>query len=334
MNDRYLLALDGGQTSTEILLAPVSLASAHYGKTSGFRYHTEPGQGAARQTEEIGDKLHSLMARARVAPDQIVAVGCSLSGAPPALAEMLRSAMPHAAIRMENDAPAAYAGTLWRDPGVALISGTGTTSFAKHGDRQLMIGGWGYLFGDAGGAWGIARRGLMAAIAYEDGTLSPTGWHEVGARGLHEAYLEYFSASDCREIVQRVYLGSIPRSEFSQAARFVLQSAESGNAVAEEIVHEAASELAGYVLAAVHRLDLESPVSVGLTGGVIRGSSLMQSFLARHVKEAGIDVERWIQGSSLEGALLFALELSGSSITPEVRARAKQLVESVQADPG
>ncbi|MFX3839205.1 BadF/BadG/BcrA/BcrD ATPase family protein, partial [Streptococcus suis] len=66
-------------------------------------------------------------------------------------------------LRVDNDAvPALYSGT-WGQPGIVLISGTGSIACAltSRGARH-RVGGWGYLLGDEGSGYDLGKKAAMA----------------------------------------------------------------------------------------------------------------------------------------------------------------------------
>ena len=96
----------------------------------------------------------------------------------------------------------------------------------------MAVGGWGYLFGDEGSAFAIARDALAFAMSEDDrGLASPLG----------DAALAYFDRPDLRALATAALLGRLPRNELASFARVVLDAARLGDPVASRIVDDAAS---------------------------------------------------------------------------------------------
>jgi len=149
-----------------------------------------------------------------------------------------------------HDAPVAHAGALGGEPGVVVIAGTGSAAYAvAHDGRTRMRGGWGYLFGDEGSAFWIARTYISQAI--EDEVLAA-------------APLDYFGVASLRELVRAFYSGAISRDRFASFATVALGR--------EDIAAAAARELAALAARAV----LERPCAVAFAGGLIRNRSFME----------------------------------------------------------
>ena len=73
-------------------------------------------------------------------------------------------------LSVSHDALIAYVGACGGEPGVVVIAGTGSIAFGRGSDgREARAGGWGYVFGDEGGAFDIVRQALRAALRFEEG---------------------------------------------------------------------------------------------------------------------------------------------------------------------
>lgn len=308
-----ILAIDGGQTSTAVWLGSTLSDKAFQRQAPGFHYSTEPTSDelpTPTQLQGIQEAVGGLLAEADCAPDAVGGVCCSLSGRPPGLREYLEQTFPTAPILLVEDRVAAYAGTLWKTPGVALVGGTGTVALGYNGERWLTIGGWGYLFGDVGGGWGIAQRAIMAAIAASE----KRGPDSV----LPERLLQLFSMESLRELAWALYEGRLMRREYGRATPLVLALAGEGDLGAQGVIETAAEEYTGYIRSLCTQLGLASPIQVGYTGGVLTGSPFLLNLIDSQLRAHGVTVERWHSGSALAGSALLALEAAGSVITDKV----------------
>jgi N-acetylglucosamine kinase-like BadF-type ATPase len=159
-------------------------------------------------------------------------------------------ALPAQRLVLMHDAPIAHAGAFGGKPGVAVIAGTGSVAYTVASDgRPTTTGGWGYLFGDEGSAFWIARTYLAQAIP-------------DNARAA--AALEYFGVATLRELVRAFYSGAISRDRFASFATVALTD--------EDIAAAAARELAALAASAL----LERPCAIAFTGGLMRNGSFAQ----------------------------------------------------------
>ena len=62
---------------------------------------------------------------------------------------------------IRSDGEIALKGTLDGKDGILLISGTGSFALAKNNDKYYRCGGWGYVIGDEGSSYWIAKQMLL-----------------------------------------------------------------------------------------------------------------------------------------------------------------------------
>jgi len=79
--------------------------------------------------------------------------------------DVLSSLVPEATVIIESDAFIASIGAIGVDPGVLLISGTGSIVIGRdRGGSMFRVGGWGPHFGDDGSGFWIGREAVRAAL--------------------------------------------------------------------------------------------------------------------------------------------------------------------------
>jgi N-acetylglucosamine kinase-like BadF-type ATPase len=178
---------------------------------------------------------------------------------------------------LEHDAPIALAGAVQTRPAVVVIAGTGSVAYAEDADGHgVRVGGWGYLFGDEGSAYAIARDALAQAMREDD-----RGMHTA----LGDAALAFFDRRSLREVATLALLGRIPRDELAAFARVVHDGARLGDPDAVRIVESGAAALAELAALTIARLGLEErPVPVALAGGAFANDA----FVARTRERLGV----------------------------------------------
>lgn len=161
---------------------------------------------------------------------------------------------------LQSDAYAALMGCTLGEPGVIVICGTGSMLvLVDSKGNQLPAGGWGYLLGDAGSSYTLAREGLIAVIDAIEGIGASTA--------LTADALAFFDAKDRpRAIIDRVYAPDFGPEKLAAFARFVLTRANEGDPVAYDIVERSMKRLGR--LAAQLLLRDEKARRIGLYGGV------------------------------------------------------------------
>jgi glucosamine kinase len=261
-----LLALDAGGTSTRAVLLDGSGAAYGYGRAGGGN---PTAAGISNAVNAIG-----------VAAEQAVA-GSTGSGRPAsALVAMAGektasfrervsarlSALGVGQIVLEHDLLGMFhSGTAERD-GYALIAGTGTVAARIREDRlDRVVGGKGWLLGDAGGGFWIGHAVARAVVASLDGQgqeTAPTGL-VLEAVGIEADTDTVAGRGDAlRQLVSALYA----RPPVSLAGFAPLAFAVHDDQVARAILVGASAALAD-LLSAVRVPDLAGPVVVG--GGVI-----------------------------------------------------------------
>ena len=72
--------------------------------------------------------------------------------------------------KLTHDAEIALIGATAGQPGIIVIAGTGSIAFGRNAQMQTArAGGWGYIFGDEGGGFDIAKNALRRALQFEEG---------------------------------------------------------------------------------------------------------------------------------------------------------------------
>jgi len=184
------------------------------------------------------------------------------------------------------------------------IGGTGSIAFAQNARGETArAGGWGYLFGDEGGAFDIVRQALRAVLREHE------GW---GARtALTPALIEAGSASDANELLHTFYTPDWPRQRIAGLAEIVDRIAEEGDPTAIGILQNAARELALLVGSVRRQLWREGEaVRVAWVGGVFRSTTLLERFRTLVSLEENTTCEAPKHGPAI-GALLLAYRAAG-----------------------
>ncbi|MGG7509466.1 N-acetylglucosamine kinase [Plantibacter sp. YIM 135249] len=213
--------------------------------------------------------------------------------------------------------------------GSVLIAGTGSVAGrVEDGALVREIGGAGWLLGDDGSGFWIARRVVRAVAADLDGlgprtALTPLLTEALGI-SLDEAPSEHRSNA-LGSLIDHVY-GDRPIA----LARFApLAFAATGDDVAERILAEAVEKLAE-LLSAVHRPGPDVPVVVG--GSVLVDGLLQHSGLARERLTAASGGARLVPvADGLVGAGTLALRRAGSVVDDDVFHRIDDGVAPVRA---
>lgn len=283
----YLLAVDGGGTKTQAIVADLEgkVLARGLGPSSNHHRVGLDAFGRALTTAIDGALQHVLGPRPKEAwhAAPIAAACFGLAGVDCKEDETLVSTWVKAqgiapSFVVVNDSQLVLAAGTPEGWGVALISGTGSVCLGRSKDgRSRRAGGWGPLLGDEGSGYQIALRALRAATQTADG--------RAGAQALLQAVLRHWGLDDASALIPHVYSSTMNQSELAGLAVVVLELAGKGDPVAAGIVTDAAQQLAAHVDALVHQLELTRP-PLALAGGVLR-ATLRNSLQAAIRSELG-----------------------------------------------
>ena len=182
----------------------------------------------------------------------------------------LDAALGISRMSIETDARVALAGATNLEPGVVIIAGTGSIAYGVNRHREYArAGGWGPAMGDEGSGYYIGRRALAAVVSAYDHRSQPTS--------MTESVCRHFGVSTPPELPPVIYESPTKvMHEVAELAKIVAAAARHGDAVARDILHDAAEELARAVVAVVKRLDLGAEVfRVAYVGGVFNAGEMV-----------------------------------------------------------
>jgi N-acetylglucosamine kinase-like BadF-type ATPase len=292
---RLFLGVDGGQSST------VALVGDETGRITGI------GRGPA--CGDVG-ALRAAVNAAGGAGVAFEAACFGLSGGASGREIVIRELVNAEHYIVTHDAAIALTGALAGEPGAIVIAGTGSIAFGRNAaGRSARAGGWGYAFGDEGGAFDLVRGAVRAALREEEGWGPPTA--------LRGALLRASGSPDANELMHRFYTDEWPRERIAALAPLLDQAASNGDGVAMEILKGAAQALAA--LAGVVRGQLfeqRETAVVSYAGGVFRSPVVLERF--RMLVELGDGNRvRAPQYGPAAGALIEAYRAAGVDALPQ-----------------
>jgi N-acetylglucosamine kinase-like BadF-type ATPase len=305
------LGVDGGQTSTTALIGDERGRILGRG-TGGPCNHAADAEGRDRLQGAVASSLAAACRDAGLDAGAVrfTAACFGMSGGPDDKEAILAAVLPTDLLLVTDDAAIALAGATATGQGIVTIAGTGSIAFARNaaGDTA-RAGGWGYLFGDEGGAFDLVRQAVRAALRMEEGWGPPTV--------LRQTLLDATACASANRLVHLFYTPEWPRSRVAALAPLVDTDAAEGDEVALRLLHRAGQSLAS--LAAAVRGQLWQPaeaVAVVYIGGVFRSARLLERFRLLVELTVGNHCGPPLYGPA-EGALREALRAGG--LSPELR---------------
>ncbi|MFL6145766.1 MAG: N-acetylglucosamine kinase [Labedaea sp.] len=262
------LAVDGGNSKTEVLLADTTGAVLGYARGVGTNHQTAGGLGPAmtrlddlvRQTRESA----GLSAEVRPVLAAVYLAGADLPVELAALNDAVSAADWAEKSIVDNDTFALLRAGTESPDAVAVVCGAGTNCVARAADGQTVrFPSLGALTGDWGGGAHLGSLALWHAARAEDGR-GPT-------TGLVGAITKHFGHHTIPEVSAAIHLGTLRHDRLGELAPAVFRVASGGDPVARDLVVAQGKEIVTMATAALCRLGLlASPVAVVLGGGVLR----------------------------------------------------------------
>jgi N-acetylglucosamine kinase-like BadF-type ATPase len=272
MSSQYFLGVDGGQSSTTAIIGDESGRVLGVG-LGGPSNHAGAAEGRAKFVNAIRASVGAACMQAGLEAWVRFSSSClGLSGGPADKQLLLGQILASDRTLVTDDATIALSGALAGDPGIVVIAGTGSIAFGRNAQgRTARAGGWGYLFGDEGGAFWIVREAFRAALGWEEGWGSPTA--------LRAILLDATGARNMNDLMHRSYTPEYPRPRLASLALQVNYAAEAGDPVACQILRDAALELAGLAHAVRSQLFAASEtLPCAYVGGVFHSRGLRRGF--------------------------------------------------------
>lgn len=288
-----VVGLDVGGSKTHAVLADRSGVLAETVVGSANLSSVGPAE-AARQLAAALERLGS--------PDVGgVCAGAAGAGSPQlrgTLAALLADLLPGAQVDVVHDGALLLAAA-GLDAGITLISGTGSLAWGVTPDgRAHRAGGWGYLLGDEGSGYGVARAAVRHVLRRRDRAAAPDR--------LTDALVAACGAED----LQEHFYARPERSYWARRAGVVFEVAAAGDPAAQGIVEEAGAALAALVETVATVLGTDLPVICA--GGLLTHQPALLALLRTHVAAGGVTDVRLLDRDPVHGAVRLALRAAGA----------------------
>lgn len=302
------LGVDGGQSSTTALVANNEGRVLGRGNDGPCNHVQSAAEGEAKFRRVIGGCVRQALEAAGLPMEGVRFAGAAFgfSGGPADKAALCREIVAAEKYLVTTDAQIALTGATAGGAGMILIAGTGTIALARNAaGRVARAGGWGYVFGDEGGAFDIARRALRACLRQHE------GWGQATA--LLPALLQATGCQEANEMLHLFYKAEWPRARVAKLAPIVDKCAEAGDVAAQQVLKEAASWLVQYADGAKRQVcEARQTMSLSTIGGVWQSRLITEEF-RRQAEEKGLQV-RAAKLIPAAGALLEAMQLQGLQV--------------------
>jgi len=261
---RHLLALDGGNSKTDVLLLTADGSIVARSRAGSFAPHIV---GAVAAVAGLRDAVAEVLAACPGGRADLVAgylANADLPEEEQAIGAAIRELAWGDLVVVENDTLAMLRAGTDAEVAVAVVCGGGINGVGIGRDgARVRFPALGRSTGDWGGGFGLAKEALFHAARAEDGRGEPTA--------LAPAIAARFGVDRAVDVATGMHLGRIDRERMHELVPVLLAVAAAGDPLAREVVLRQADEVALIAIAALRRLDLlDEPVPVVLGGGVLR----------------------------------------------------------------
>lgn len=176
-----------------------------------------------------------------------------------------------------NDAELVLRSETRNEPGMIIISGTGSVGYALGAcGNMIRVGGWGHIIDDGGSGYRIGMDAIHATMLAFDGRGEKTL--------LTSMVTKFFDINCASEILRYVYGGDFDKATVAKLVHVVTTAANQGDVVATQILEGAAKALIKLADALVRVAALEARKIV-MCGGVILNQPHIRAQFQEHIEK-------------------------------------------------
>jgi len=306
---KYLIGIDGGGTKTDCAIA--DLSGKIIRETSG-----KPSNFLVVGVEEAIENIFALIEENLFALEgdfadvkQIV-IGVAGAGREEDAALLEKGFKDYAdqegihfkGVKVLSDAHIALEGAFPGSAGCILIAGTGSILFGKDEKGVIhRVGGFGRLIGDEGSGYSIGRKALNAVSKASDGRGEETMIAE-----LLDAKMNHNTS---KNIINKVYNEKL---DVASVAKIVIEAAEEGDPIAEDILDEEADELVLHIKSLLDKIHTDK-LNVAFSGSLLDNNNFYSALLRQKIKSTLHRVEVVKPAAPpVSGAILLAKRLAST----------------------
>lgn len=314
VNSPWIISVDGGGTSTEVVLADQA------GKIVG-EGHSGPSNakavGIPSAIAALDAGILAAFASAGLSPEPVAVASLGIAGFDREEDHAIlsnwaggQSAVPIGRLVLTNDGRLVLAAGTSEGWGVGIIGGTGSIAVGKSRDGAFSrAGGWGHLIGDEGSAYKLVMDTLRFVAKSVDGRMPK----EAASEPLNRRVMQILGLTDDPNgIVSVVYQPEYDRAKLAGLAPQIIDAIRDEPRLIPVLLKPAGVELAEAAAAVARKLHFESGrLPVGLAGSFLLGTIEVKEALKLHLERIGYAPEvREVARPVLGGIILARQELS------------------------
>jgi N-acetylglucosamine kinase-like BadF-type ATPase len=318
---RFVVAVDGGNSKTDVVLAGLDGRVVVKMQAGGTRPHLD---GMERTARDLAQMVSAAKELAGLKADDELAVGAfylanvDIPSEEAQAYTLLQAAAVANQVVVRNDVFAILRAGSRSNWGVAVVAGAGINAVGVDPDgRKARFLALGETTGDWGGGYAVGMAGLGAAVRAGDGRGPDTK--------LSTLVADHFGTAAAEDVALKIHQGSLDRSVVHGLAPVVFAAAMEGDPVAQAIVIRLADEGAIMATTLLRRLDLlAADADVILGGGLFQSRNpILLDRISAQIRLVATSVRiAVLQVPPVAGSLLEALSIVGATDAATDRARA------------
>ena len=323
----YYFGADVGSSKTALLIADENGIVRGYGMAGSGNHEVVGYDGFYRSLHDAAGKA---LSQAGISMQAIAGAGYGISGYDwPAQEVPLRGAISRlgcpAPMKLVNDAILGLVAGAEVGWGVAVVSGTGCNCWGWDQEHRIgRVTGFGHLLGEGAGSTELAYRAMQ---------LVARAWTQrSGPTSLTDILIAHTGASGIDDLLEGYSTGRIQVD--GSAAPLIFAAADTGDAIANELVLWAGCELGELAKAVIRQLGLQDQVfDVVLVGGMFDSGPIL-------VKPMRITIQSLAPRARLVrlsvppvvGAVLLGMQAAGGRLTKDIRRNLAESIPTFQAE--
>lgn len=302
---KYVIGIDGGGTSTKAALYEVTAQGVGPVVGENISGSSNLNSNSPEQVRQNLAELRDLWAGRAVVALGIGVAGISTPGAADRIRAMLKDLAVCDKIVVVGDQEAALRGALGRQPGILLISGTGSIAYGQDDRGKLLrAGGYGHLIDDEGSAYSIGRALLAAYVQAYDGRIARTALLD-----RLEQHLGSDAGQALAQVMHLAYAQPFDKARIAALAPLLVSGLKAGDPLAAGIASQALDHLSLLVDTVAGRIDVD-PVPLVMAGGMLTNNAEYRDLLVERLQASSRDYQiTEARADARAGAADYALAL-------------------------
>jgi N-acetylglucosamine kinase len=298
-----ILGLDGGATKTNCIIINEKYEIFGIGSSGPCNYHAVGIDIAKKNIEEAIRKSLKNIGKNKIDIAGLGIGGLNTEKDYEVILDIIKSIGLIEKYKIVNDVIIAYYACAKGNPGIITIAGTGSIVYGRNSlGEECYSGGWGWLIGDEGSAFDIARKALQEATKAFDGRGEKTI--------LVDLFIEKLNLKNFNEIIDYVY-SKIESHRIAKLAPIVTEAAIKGDRIAKNILNNAAKELilATKTVYKKLRMEKEDKVIISGVGRVFNSNIIWKKYRSNMEKLSNVYVHPLLKGyQPAIGGIILALK--------------------------